>query len=226
MVLLEYLEHLVLSHHLAQLRGVVRLRYSEQQSVEIRFQSEEVDLFRAGEHTAVIIVLIAVDIIESRIELSQSLHQFHLRPRFRFPEHFDGLGSFHLVAVDGHIGSNNFLHAVADSVHLSQRQFLVRAFFRFNEVDIVALRHRDIDVYRAVRNHLVCSLVQYKEQRSRIGAVCRTIVHIQEFHLFRIIHPIVHAFHLIIHSCIDRTILHLEPSLRKNFRKCASDVAV
>ena len=72
-VFLEDAEHLVLADEGSELGGVIAVGDAQQQTVEVVFQSEEVDLRRVSEQRAVVIVLIAVDVVIGGVEASGAL---------------------------------------------------------------------------------------------------------------------------------------------------------
>ena len=63
-------------------------------------------------------------------------------------------------------------------------------------------------------------------QRADIAAHSFGARGIEELDVLGFIDAIVHSFYRIINTCTDGPVLHFEPKLRKNFRKCASDADI
>ena len=107
------------------------------------------------------------------------------------------------MPVYGQVGIDNLLHALTEFMNIIGRNRTVET-----HIDIVAVRHRDINDHRTVWPQVVGGLVQHKEKRSRIGSDGRRIMEIKELNILRFIDPIVHSFYLVIDTCADGTILH------------------
>jgi tRNA modification GTPase len=90
------------------------------------------------------------------------------------------------------------------------------------KIDIITVRHRDINSNLRYVVKTVNSLTEDKKQSTGIGAGCRWSAHIKELHLLVFIHAIMHTLYLIVDLCCDGSILHLEVKCRKNLRKWTS----
>ena len=139
-MLLEDAEHPVLHHHLAQLTGVFAGGQPQQQPVIELLQSEEVELAGVGQHGAIIVVLVAVEIVVGGIEGSLTLQQLHFRHRATFCEHADGLLSGGLVAMDGQRSIDDLLHAMPQQSCVLERHGTIEL-----QVDVIAVADRHVD---------------------------------------------------------------------------------
>ena len=140
MVLLEDGEHLVLMGHLAQLVGMLGGRQTQQKTVEILLQSEEVELRRVDKHRAIVIVQVAVNIIIGGIETAGALQQLHLREGMQVCEHLDGILRQHLMTMDGQCGIDDGLHLSTNLAYILERHGVTNV-----EIDIIAVGDGDID---------------------------------------------------------------------------------
>ena len=177
---------------------------TQQQSVEIFLKSEEIELARRGEHRTVVIVLISVKVVVGGVEFAQSLEQLHLGQRLQLAEHLDGLGRGGLVAVDGHVGIDHLLHVAADEAHIVERHGP-----SYLQVNIIAVRHGDVDAHLAVGKQVVGCLAEPQEERARVGPGAAGRGDVEKLHLLGIIHAVVHALYLVVDAGADGSVLQL-----------------
>ncbi len=118
MVLFEYLEHLVLLCHLRQFAGISQVGNTQQQSVVIFLEPEEVYFRGVGQQRTIIIVHIIVYLIICGIDRTLAFEQLHFGlVAFRL-KHSDGIFGGYLVAGDGHFFVNDLLHSFAYALHV------------------------------------------------------------------------------------------------------------
>ena len=80
-MLLEHLKHLVLSRHFAEHRRVFRRGNAQQQTVVVRFESEQLHRTRVLHQCSVEIVHEAVQVVVNRVERAECFEQCHFRVR-------------------------------------------------------------------------------------------------------------------------------------------------
>ena len=217
-MLLEHLEHLVLAYQFAQPGGILCGRDAQEDTVEVRFQAEEVDLCGIREHRTVVIVLVVVEHVIDRIERAAAAQQLCFLPVAETVEHFDGFFRRGLKTLYGQAGIDDFLHTGADAAHVVGRNG-VSEF----QIAVVAVRDRDVDHHAAARIEVVYGLAQHEKQRTGVSADARGRVQVEVFHVLVVVDTVVQSLHLVVHFGTHGTESHLEIIFLVNVRKCTSD---
>ena len=75
-------------------------------------------LRRVDEQSAVVIVVISIDVVIFGIELTGTLQQFHLACVATVAEEFDCLLSSTFMTYNGNLGVDNLLHPARDTFHI------------------------------------------------------------------------------------------------------------
>ena len=139
-VFLKYFEHLVLLYDVAQPRGVVGRRNTQQQTVIIAFEAKQSQLRGIGEHGAIVVILVSIKVVVGGIECpdaAQELHLWHIAHRL---EHADSLFGGGFVAAQRQMSIHDFLHSSADFVGINIGH-------RVSEVQIAVITVRHGYVY-------------------------------------------------------------------------------
>ena len=104
------------------------------------------------------------------------------------------------MTVDGEGGIDNLLHTLADAADIVERHGMADV-----EVDIVAVGHGDVDGHLGTLVEVVDGLAQDEEQRTRVGTQAAGRLHVEKLDGLGVIHPVVHALHLVVHLGHHRT---------------------
>ena len=157
-VLLEDLKHLVLMGHLGQNGRILLVGNTEQHSVEILLHAKKIQLLRVGQERSIVIVHIVVDLIIGGVELSVTGEEFDFGLISLLAKHLHGLLGGHLVARDGYVGIDDFLHSAAYGINVLQSHGMSQL-----QVHIVAVGHRNVDDHFRMGIKVVDGLAQDKE---------------------------------------------------------------
>jgi len=216
-MLLEDVEHLVLTHQCSELRRVLARGYAQQQTVVVLLYTEECELRRVDEHRAVEVVDEALYIIICSVELTRSAQQHRLRLIAEPLKEAYRLVGRYLVATYLQTAVDETLHLAAYLVYVSRGNGATQA-----QVAVVAVAHWNVDDDVALRKQLVHRLAEYEEERACIGADARRRRYVQILNVLRVVHTIMQSFDLVVYLCAHRRVRHLHIKLRKNVRKCTS----
>ena len=217
MVFLEDFEHLVLPNHLAQLVGMGRGGQSQQQSIVVFLHAKEVQLSGVGEQGAVIIVVIALNLVIGGVEASQALHQLYLALLAALRESLYRLFRGALVPYHGYMGVDDVVHLLSDVVDIECREGAADV-----QIAVIAVAHGDVYDHLALGKQFVDGPAQHEEQGACVCPHARGGVQIQKLHVLGVIHVIGHALHLVVHLGTNRTEVHLQLCPFIDFLQCAS----
>ena len=120
-------------------------------------------------------------------------------------KHLDGFLGGGFVAVDGHSGVDDLLHAPAYASYVVKGNGASDV-----QIDVVAVGDGNVNGHLTLFVEFVNGFAEHEEERACIGSGTTGGGHVEEFHFLLFIDAEVHSFHFIIHSCTNRSVLHFE----------------
>ena len=176
--LLEHLEGLGLIHEGSQHRGVMQVRYAQQQTAVIQLDIPHRQVTGRGDQFPIIVVGRIPQGIIVRIGLSQAFQQFHLIVITALLEGLDGLFRLHVVPVERNIFRHDLLHPFFQPGHVLHGQL---PLIRLAQVAEKAVRDGMLHIDPATREDIGGALAQQEAQGTAIHPHAAGRPHVQVF---------------------------------------------
>ena len=214
-VLLEDVEHLVLSDEVVEPRGVVVRRYAQQDAVIVLDDVKHLDVSRAWHEAAVVVVHRVAQSVVDRIEAARGGEQLDFVIHPAVVEELHGFARAAFDAAEWHVGIDQLAHPCADARH-------VVLGHRFADVQmaVVAARHGVLELDAAHGIEVGDGFAQDEAQRADVGAHGRHVAHVEVFDVLVLVEPEVEAFGHVVHPRAHQTVGHVEAKLAGRSEQC------
>ena len=161
-------------------------------------QSEHFQISRTGHQRTVIVIYGIAQCVIIAIYLSTGFQKLHLVSKPPVGKHADSLFCRSLRATEGHVHVYDFLHALANLVHILIRQQFVVLLL---EVTIVATRQRVLHEQLRTGKQILRSFVKEEAQTPDIHTMTTACTGIQKFHVAVLVKSELQSLRHVIHLC-------------------------
>ena len=204
-VLAHHVQHLVLGCKRLQFGWVLGHGNAQEQAFVEGYEVKEMQQSGAREQASVEVIYRLVELVIIGVEVALALQELHLAGHPLALEHADGLLYRALHAVDGHVGSYDFLHALLDGAHCLRCHRLSRVQFA-----VVSPAHGVAYDDVPMRVKVLHRLDQHEEERACVGVYTGWRLQGEELYVLVVIEPVVHPLHLVVHRSGYWPVVHVQ----------------